>query len=150
MNAHSFDFMAEEALTAPVKPRRIVSAETRAKQSEAARRRQRTPEERARISAGLRQHYGEPDSRLKGLYRVLTPEEAGDFRILRSVGKYSVREALVMTGRRDLLNYEPTPQPPRKVYRMLSSDERLAFWNVWREAESWEHGLVLIGRGDLL
>lgn len=150
MNAHSLDFTLDETVVPLPKPRKPVSAETRAKMSEAAKRRLRTPETAAKIGEGLRQFYGEPDSRQKGLFRVLTAGEAADFRTLRNAGRYSVREALVMVGRCDLLHYRPTPLPPRQIYRLLSSEERVALWGVWHEAESWQHGLELIKRADLI
>lgn len=151
MNAHALiDGHSSFGLAPTARLPRQISEETREKMRAAARARVRPPETAAAISEGLRQWHAQPESKLRGFARVMTDGEWEDYRVLRNKGRYSVREALVMVGRRDLLNYRPTPMPPRRLYCQLSPDERRAYWLVWNDAESWQHAMDLIGRADVL
>lgn len=151
MNAHAPDSWQPTYRRARSEPRGPISEETRERMRTAARARARTPAHGVAISDGLRKRNAAcaPEERRRGVGRAMTDEEHRDFRTLRGTG-YGLAEALVAIGRPDLIDYRPTPRPPRRIYRTLTVDEKRALWRVWREATSWQHALELIGRGDLL
>ena len=65
----------------------------------------KTPEHRAKIAAAIRQRNAslEPWQRRRGFRRLLSDEEAEDYRHLRWRHHYTESEALVAVGREDLV-----------------------------------------------
>lgn len=146
MNAH-VDLHAETLR----RPRPVVSDATRAKMAAAKRGRRIDAVHRARIATALRRWWhSEPDAHLRGVARLLTAEQAADYRTLRAVGDFSKAEALVKVGRPDLIGWRPAAKLPRRVWRSLTAAERRSYHSAWAEANSWQDGLVAIGRGDLI